>query len=210
MQIIRYVRVRYLFLGVLLFLPGTLSAQRDQHISELYNHHRIYLLKQLFENDEISSPEWKQFVTALFEVDADKAIQTMIHIYPNTRDRELQDVIRERVSQYYSARGIYGTASRILKDKNFFEHEIVFQWQGKKQKQFGVQVGAFSTRENAQKALKKFSAQYSNIDIIEKLRNDRKFYIVVIGGYHTRGEADKIARILNNKMRKESYFTIQY
>lgn len=210
MQIVRYIRVRYLFLWVLISLTGTIPAQTEQNITELYHHHRVYLLKQLLENNEISSPAWKQFVAALFEVDADKAIQTMLHIYPKANDDELQEIIRERVSQYYSARGIYGTASRILKDKDFFEHEIISQWQGRKQEQFGVQVGAFSTRENAQKALQKFSEQYPNTEIIQKLRNGRKFYIVVIGGYHSRVEADKVARILNNKMRKESYFTIQY
>lgn len=197
-------------LPIVFFLLSSLFAQDRESLAQLYSQHRILDLKQLNESHSIPFEDWKQFINTLFVTEADDAIQKFSDIYTRTEDTRLQQFIRQRIADYYAARGIYGTAEKIERDELFFEHDILPRWTGKRSLQFGVQLGAFSTKENARRVKDEFSKDYPNTRIIEKIRSGRKLFIVLIGGYSTRSEAERVARILNHKFQKEKYFTVQY
>ncbi len=61
--------------------------------------------------------------------------------------------------------------------------------------QFTVQVGAFSNFTNAQKQLARFRA-YGNPRVVEMDRNDKKLFVVRVGNYDQRQDADRVAKTI--------------
>lgn len=61
--------------------------------------------------------------------------------------------------------------------------------------QFTVQVGAFSNFTNAQKQLARFRA-YGNPRVVEVDRNGKKLFVVRVGNYDQRQDADRVAKTI--------------
>ncbi|MEI7657868.1 MAG: SPOR domain-containing protein [Phycisphaerae bacterium] len=61
--------------------------------------------------------------------------------------------------------------------------------------QFTVQVGAFSNFTNAQKQLSRFRA-YGNPRVVELNRGGAKLFVVRVGNYNQRQEADRVAKTI--------------
>jgi septal ring-binding cell division protein DamX len=61
--------------------------------------------------------------------------------------------------------------------------------------QFTVQVGAFSNFTNAQKQLSRFRA-YGNPRVVEVDRNGKKLFVVRVGNYDQRQDADRVAKTI--------------
>jgi len=209
-----------------LFAFNVALSQTNESLTKLYQNNRIAELGDLNKQNKIQSPGWKMFVDAIFENDADAASRTMLSAYSLSNDPALQKFIKERISKFYSARGYYETSRRILEDEIFFQKiisingnqqiknkndsgEKAVQPIDEKGNQFGVQVGAFSTVQNAQNVSRKYQKYYLDSKVMKKVRNGNSLYIVVIGGYSSRKEAEKAIPAINNKLNVKGYI-IQY
>ncbi len=217
MEKLRFIRIYFcLSLFLIAFLTKGLWAQSA---AELYRNHQIIELEKLYKNDTIASPDWKLFVDALFEADGEEAINKMIRAYSQSEDQYLRSVIRVRIAQFYSARGYYETSRRALNDEKFFSRIVSVKQkssemtstdnEGNNQQKYGVQMGAFSSYENAQQLQKKYQEKFSNTVIIEKTKNGQTLYVVVIGGYENREKADATLELIKQSFYDNGYI-IQY
>ncbi len=220
--------VRIGFALVWLLLLGTaLRAQESRELTELYRNNNMETLQELHRKGDIRDRGWREFVAALFEEDAERAVQQMLNAYPHTADRNLQRFIRERVSLFYSSRGYYETARKILEDRSFMERVVSMNTARQERSQehtpvtrsgdppaeqggnFGIQVGAFSTLDNAQRASRIYRRYYANTRILEKEKDRGVLYIVVIGDYPNRAAAEDALPKINNQFNLNGYI-IQY
>jgi hypothetical protein len=202
-------------------------AQSSGDLARLYRDNRILELNDLRQKDLIRASDWKIFVDALFEPDGERAVQKMLQAYSMSSDSKLKDSIRNRVSQFYSARGYYETSRRILEEEKFFEGVVSLKQSStpapsrsapaenniKRVKEdgqtFGVQVGAYSTHENAQHASQKYLSVYPKTKVMNKAQNGVNLYVVVVGGYPSReGAAAQIDKI--SEQFKVKGYIIQY
>lgn len=74
---------------------------------------------------------------------------------------------------------------------------------------FGVQVGAFSTRANAENASLKYKRYFSNTFVVSKNTGRTSLFVVVVGRYKNRADAEVTVQSINNKMGIKGYI-IQY
>lgn len=227
--------LRHLIL--LLFSFGSLYSQGSAELARLYRDDKINELQELRKKDLIKSSDWKVFVDALFETDGEKATQRMLEVYSYSNDSKLKDIIRKRVSLFYSARGYYETSRRIMDDENFVgsiaslkrgsppstgddnrgvENSSDNQSPGDEIGQisdngqtFGIQVGAYSAYENALQASRKYASAYTNTRVLKKTKSGLDLYVVVIGGYSTREEASSRIDEISNRFKVKGYI-VQY
>lgn len=220
---------RYLIL-LLLALGGAFCrsgvSQTADDLAGLYRENRILELEALRKNGSIAGEDWKMFADALFEPDAETAASKMIEAYSLSSDRALRTIIRERLSQFYAARGYYETAKRILSDDRFFQGVVALKASRRPERKtaepgsqipkvsesgqvFGVQVGAYSAYENAERASQKYRQNYSGVLVLEKERDGSRLYVVVIGGYPSREEAAAAIEGIQKQFKVKGYI-IQY
>ena len=228
--------LRYLIFLLLLFIASA-YAQSSGELARLYRDDKISELRELCKKDLIKSSDWKVFVDALFETDGERAVQKMLEAYSYSNDSKLKDIIRKRVSLYYSARGYYETSRRITDDESFFENIVSLkqtssspgssdnrasegagdnEYAGEDIGQisengqtFGIQVGAYSTYDNARRASRKYLSAYSNTRVLIKPKTGLDLYVVVIGGYPTREEAASKIDEISNRFKVKGYI-VQY
>lgn len=143
-------------------------------------------------------PQWNQFVQALMIANGDSAMARYKSIYAKTEDNDLKKSIRERLSQYFYARGYYETAEKIRKNKFRTEKSSP---PNRSSHRFGIQTGAYSTLRNARLARNKILNKVQNVSIIEKNRNGRKLFIVVVGNFANRKDAEKSLRSLKSRIQ---------
>lgn len=187
-------------LVVTLFYPIQLLGQTNSELVSLYENNQLLKLKEYSDNNKIYDTHWKAFIKALFEQNADSALDIFTGIYNTTNDKLLQRIIIERISDYYYARGYYITSERILKDKKFFRETISVQQESKTDAiKYGIQIGAFSSYKNASNLKNKILKKANNVAIINKDTNGDNLYVVVIGKYSNRNEAEKELQALQQK-----------
>ena len=218
-------------IGCLLLLTGLLSiggfAQSNAELMAMYRESKIDQLEKLYQQGNIHEPGWRMFVEAIFIEDAETATVRMMEAYLQTALPELQQVIRERISNYYAARGYYETARRILEDEHSFREILAIKVPQGAQKpappaspppqsaeetpgeRFGVQIGAFSTYDGAETVSRECRAVYANTEILEKEKDGDTLYVVVIGGYPERAAAEHILTNVNQQFKVKGYI-IQY
>lgn len=196
--------VQYLILSVI-FIISALSAQ-PEHWLRLYGENNIVELKRLLNENKITDPDWAAFVKILFEEEVENALPQFVDLYRRSRDEKLRKIILDRISQYYYARGFYTTANRILKDADFRNQILSTKVS---QKYYGVQLGAFSSYNNALKSKKKYLSKIKNVSIITKQRDNRKLYVVVAGKLGTKEEAVKLKTRIRNEFGQKGII-IQY
>jgi hypothetical protein len=189
---------------IILFLIISFSiqlfGQSNSELANLYENNQLVKLKQYSDNDQINDPHWRVFVKTLFEQNADSALGIFAAIYRLTQDKVLQQFIIERISDYYYARGYYKTAERLLKDKKYFNETISAQHKLKTEtKNFGIQIGAFSSYENALSLKNKVLKRADNVAIINKDSNDENLYVVVVGKFSDRKAAERELQVLKQK-----------
>ncbi len=187
--------IQYLIVA-LFFLVQVLHAQ-SEHWYRLYVDQEILQLKQLLDKNEISDAQWRQFVEVLFQEEMEDVLPAYMRIYENTTDPLLKKAVLDRISQYYYARGFYDTANRILDDDQFRNQLFYIN---KEKIHFGVQLGAFSTYQNALNAKNKFERQLSQVQILTKQKNGKKLYIVISGSYSDKQSADRYRQKLKRDL----------
>lgn len=223
--------LRHLIVLAVLAGSGVLLAQDGERIAALIQENRIDELARLHEENRITAPDWRKLVDAIFEPDGEAAVQQMMFAHADSDDPRLKSLVRERVALFYAARGYYETARRIREEADFFARlqaikgarpaaapaaptpssdpgDDIQQVEGDG-RHFGVQVGAFSTYENAATAVEKYRRQFANITIMQRERRRNTLYLVVASGYGSRSEAEIAAQKIRDALGIKGYI-IQY
>ena len=209
---------------VLIIFSGFVFAQSPVQIAELYTEGNIEELRNLRDQNAIKAPDWRNFVENLFISDAEIASQNMLAIYAKTRDSRLRDIIRQRIADFYSARGYYETSQRLLRDDAFVEQlasiaisrpqppaapsatanqvekPVVSQ-----SEKFAIQVGAFSTLQNARRATQTIRRYYPAARILEKEREGSPLFVVVIGEFSSKSQAETLLPDIQEKLNLQGY-----
>lgn len=190
--------------ALLLIICPAMSQQID--IYQLYSTQQFAEIEKELEAGRITDEKWQKFAEILFMENLDEVLTRYITLYNDYNDDRLHKVIIDRISQYYYARGLYDSADRILKDPLF--RKKIFAINTDKIL-FGVQLGAFSSMENANKAKNKYSKNIDDIRIINKQSGGKRLYVIVAGKYGTRKDAETFKQSL---LKKYGYsgMVIQY
>ncbi|MFZ0391106.1 MAG: SPOR domain-containing protein, partial [Calditrichia bacterium] len=143
----------------------------------------------------------------LFSETSQSAIADYISLYNKADDPRLKNLIVDRTSQYYYANGYYETASRLMQDESYREEFF----SSKNQKTiYGVQLGAFLSRQNAVKLKSRFSGELSDLNIIAKRSGGgEELHIVVTGRLDSREAAEKLKQDIYNNFKHKG-IVIQY
>ncbi len=190
----------YGFVTLVLIHPGLSQPSNDW--LQLYRTYQIYELKQLKENGAVSDPHWQDFIEALFIEAADSAIARMATLYFQTHDGRLKEAIRQRIGQYYYARGYYETARRLQTEEPFLR-KLLAGYQ--KTARYGVQIGAFLYYENALKFKQKWEGKLRGLKVINKIRNGSRLYVVVVGDFRQRQDAERLKDRLQSEYSLKGY-----
>lgn len=186
--------IRFLAVLIIAFIFSAYGQEADLY--QLYINGQIATLENLLASNRIEHPEWKKFISAIFEENFDEALGQFIDIYNRTHDSRLKKVIVDRVSQYYYAKGLYDSAERILEDEGF--RNQIFSMEVDKI-YFGIQLGAFSSQENAANARSKFQKNISDVTIIKKNSAGKELFVVVAGKFEKKETAENYKAHLNEK-----------
>jgi len=182
---------------ILIIVCVFLTAQAQNHpVYDLYHSNRISEIETLLENGQIVGEDWKKFAETLFIEDLDAALKQYISLYGATADNQLKNLIIDRVSQYYYAKGLYESAERILDDEEF--RARLFSMNVEKI-YFGVQLGAFSSQENAANARDKYAENISDISVVAKSSGGKTLFVVVAGRFDSKQKADQYKATLSSK-----------
>jgi len=189
---------------------GVIKGQSAKELADLYENQQFLKLKDYYENHQIYDSDWKLFIGALFEDNADSAVMMFASAYKLSQNKVLNRYVAERISDYYYARGYYKTSARLLRDKNFLDEIISAQREPERSNDsgYGIQVGAFSNYENALTLKNKTLKKYRNVTIVNKESNGDSLFLVVIGKYSNREVAEKELQLLRSS--NMNGFIIQY
>jgi len=189
---------------------GRTLAQSSRELSELYENQQFLKLRQYYEGDQIHDSNWKRFIEALSEDNADSAMVMFAEVYRTTQDRLLKKHVGERISDYYYAKGYYKTAERLLRDKKFLEQTVSAQPEQETSNTigYGIQVGAFGNYENALALKNKMLKKNRNVTIVNKNAEGGNLFLVVIGKFSEREVAERELRSLRSN--NVGGFIIQY
>ncbi|MCB0300901.1 MAG: SPOR domain-containing protein [Calditrichaeota bacterium] len=218
---------------LILLLSYSVVGQDARELAELYAQNRTEELRELRDRQSIRPVDWRNFVESLFISDAEVATQNMLAIYGSTSDNRLRGFIRERISNFYSARGYYETARRIETDNDFMDRLVTLNRARNPRSEspadredsqpitsqprsgdgngemFAIQAGAFTTLQNARRATQKYRRYYSTTRILEKEKDGQPLYIVVVGEYKSRNQAETALPEINNRLNLKGY-VIEY
>jgi hypothetical protein len=189
----------------LLFL--SVFAQNRKDLAILYEQNKVEILKEYHLKNRINYDDWRLFVRAVFVENIDTVMSIYASIYKKTGDKKLKEFIRERVADFYYAKGYYETSQKILRDDSFFQATISANRE--EELRYGIQIGAFGTYENAMKAKNNLLNNTNDVTIIKKESKGNDLFIVVIGQYQSRSEAENSLNDLKRK-NNQNGFIIQY
>jgi len=68
------------------------------------------------------------------------------------------------------------------------------------QGKYAIQVGAFSTLANAMEQKKKFESMGHGVEIRQRKRGNLELYLVWLGSFQTRGEAERVGRAVKSRL----------
>ncbi len=206
----------------LLLLPlfgDDAAAQSNRDLAQLYEAGKISELHTLLKGGRIQDPGWSYFVEAIFLNDAEAAVGKMNNAYALTTHKRLKSLIRRRIAKYYEARGYYISAQRVLEDEAYFlkmmsarndeDIERVSEEAQKARGIYGVQIGAFGDYDNALRMKADYEKEYKTTKVVEKERDGKKMFLVVVGGFSTRDEAEKIVASIKDRFKTNGYI-VQY
>jgi hypothetical protein len=191
---------------LIIFILSTHLYSQPERWYQLYVDNNTSELENLIQAGQVNNPEWHAALKLLFREEIDKIFSQFIELYETTTDNLLKKIILDRVSQYYYAKGLYDTAERLLKEEHF--RNQIFSLK-KRSIQFGVQLGAFSSYNNALKSKSEFSGKINSLSIITKSTKGRKLYILVAGKFNSREDAELMKNRIFSNFKHEG-MVIQY
>ena len=163
------------------------------------------------------------YLEGVLTSDGTDAVKIFHSVVDNFPESEWADDALYKIYQYSFSLGLYKTATqtyeRLKKEypaspyltraesraasKAPDEGEKVKPSGGSDGAYFAVQVGAFSTAENANKQRKYFQNIGQPVDIFSKVKRGRSFYLVWIGNFKSYDEARKFGNELRARYKIE-------
>lgn len=169
------------------------------------------------------------YLQAVLTTDGSEAVKMYQSIVDNFPNSEWADDALYKLYQYYYSVGLYKTADQKLaqlkQDYPFSayateqspagdakqattEHPAVIKPKGPIEKyatNFTIQVGAFSTLQNAEELKAKFEKEGYSSNIFSMVSNGRKLHKVWVGEFQTQDEARLFATEIKKKFGLNSY-----
>lgn len=178
-----------------LLLISSLSAQSD-YWYRLYLNNDLVTIEKLLKNQSITAPHWSRFFSLLFTENGEESLVEYVKLFNETEDARLKKLVLDRISQYYYAKGLYTTAKRLYNDPTFRD----YLFSSKQDKQYyGVQLGAYSSYENALASKKKLPQSLKNIHILTKNIGGKKLFVIVAGKFTSQNQARKLFQQLKDQ-----------
>lgn len=160
-------------------------------------------LRQIRES--ASSEAEKLFLEALFETDGKRAAAIFQNVWDYYPSSPLAWAAMERLYEYYYARGAYIRAdslAQILKEKPRFD--LTPAPPQTQNEIFLIQVGAFSDFINAAKLNVKLEGMGYEVELKEKKVESGTLFVVLVGSFNSRIEAEKAAKSLEVELQLKS------
>jgi len=127
---------------------------------------------------------------------ADDALARLFEYHQNVGNPREAERNYERLKTEYPASPYLTT--NYLRNIRFLQDQSPKE-QGR---EYAVQIGAFSIRENAEKLQQRFASEGYNVDIYENLLDGKSLlYLVWIGSYYTEGEAQQVLLEIKSKYK---------
>lgn len=164
------------------------------------------------------------YLQGVLTSDGTEAVKVFQSIVDNFPKSEWADDALYRVYQYYYSLGFYKTAiqkhdqlKRDYPNSPYLaqavshgvprapeETEKIQAQAGSEERAFAVQVGAFSTAENANKQRRMLQSAKYPVEILNKVRNGKSYYLVWIGNFNSREAAQKFRSELESRYKIEA------
>lgn len=220
--------LRYLTVFIIIFCSSFFYSY-SQDVQQLMNYAETYQFDKLEEALE-TLPEVQKdslttfFLKALIEKDGDKAIE----IYNKIVNSNTNDITKVkslwRIAQYYYIKGLYNQSSDLLKKiiSNFptsiyakrarEQLEIIRYVSGEKtqkieelkikQREFTIQLGAFSNMKNAEKRVNILKDNgFKDVKIYAKTIGGDILYLVWFGNFNNQNSARENGELIRRKLR---------
>jgi tetratricopeptide (TPR) repeat protein len=163
------------------------------------------------------------YLEGILTSDGAEAVKVFQSVVENFPESEWADDALYKIYQYSFSLGLYKTAAQTyerlkreypgspylapIESRTAFrgtdEGERVKSSGGSDRTSFAVQVGAFSTLENANKQKKYFQNIGQPIDILNKVKGGRSFYLVWVGNFKSYEDARKFGSDLRARYKIE-------
>lgn len=198
-----------LFLLFSIFLNySALLAQVDWSVlSKYYQNAQYSELQQAL--TRVSAEQKKSmeflFFSTLFEKDGEKAIQNYQYVFEHSQGW-LKKAAAKKLFDYYFARGLYLKAESY---KNYLSQEETTQRESLSNQEipeqeetvYSIQLGAFSSPENARKRLKVLEKNGISAEIKIRKINDHNYYCVWVKGRANFADTEKMARQIKKQLK---------
>ncbi len=181
-------------------------AQVDwQQMRAFYQQAQFDRLKTALQNvkgAQTNQPEYL-FFKSLFIKDAEQAVKNYQHIFETSKGW-LKSLAAERLRDYFYARGFYYKAAEYepyiqKKTQNPVQQKPAPVVTPDTQTYF-IQVGAFSTQQNAQKQSDFLERHGIKSKIVVRHINNRNYYCVWVKGSTTLADTEKIAKQIKTQL----------
>ncbi len=166
-----------------------------------------------------------KFLEANLAEDAEKAVKIYYDIALNHPDNEFSDEALFKVFQYHYAKGDYIQAKKeIERLKALYPYSPysginvrfpvesgvkttsdVKSMGGMVRCNYSLQVGAFADKSNAEREKKFFEDNGYDVELRTKFKDGKLLYLVHIGCFLDRGDAEKLRTEIKSKFNRESF-----
>lgn len=203
-------RTFLLLLVILIFNLNGLLAQADWAIvKQFYQKGQYVELKQALSKADAKQQKSLEFIffSSLFEKDGEKAVKNYQFVFDRA-DGWLKEAAAKKLFNYYFARGLYLKANsyrNYLAQKGNTQTEPMLSKVSSVQEQaaYFIQLGAFSSPENAEKRLKVLKKNGISAEIKIRKINNHNYYCVWVKGRSNYAGTNKMARQIKKQLNLE-------
>jgi len=160
-----------------------------------------------------------KFIEANLTEDGEQAVKIYYDIALNHPDNEFSDEALFRVFQFHYAKGDYEQAKKELErlktlypsspysgiKVNFPVKSETKPSEAKVNCNYSLQVGAFVDKSNAEREKKFFEDRGYVVELHTKFKDGKLFYLVHVGCFSDRKEADAVRNDIRKKFGRESF-----
>lgn len=168
-----------------------------------------------------------KYLEASLIQDGEEAVKIYYDIALNHPDNDYSDDALFKIFQFYYAKGDYEQAKRELERLKtlypsspyaglrvrFPEAETIsiIDKSGRKPTEskvdcnYSLQVGAFLDKKNAEREKQFFESKGYGVELHTKFKDGKLFYVVWVGCFYDRNEADMVRKEIKRRFGKESF-----